>query len=541
MNRPMSRSPRRFLAALLAVCLASGASSAFAQDVHAQAKGEGGGPPQASRTEAGHPAARAADHGPAERAGERPGPGVLALLPPDSSAELQLATENGPLPYTATAGTLPLFGANGERIASIFYTAYVASNAPAGRPITFAFNGGPGASSAYLSLGLVGPKVVDFGPSGHDGANARLVDNPQSWLGFTDLVLIDPIGTGWSRTAKPEDAEKYYGVHADAQVMAKAIALYIARNNRGASPKYLLGESYGGFRTAKTTETLRQEQGIMVNGIIMVSPLIDGELIFRSNHLPLGASLLLPSVAAGELERRNAFSLDSLAEAERFARTEYLTTLAGPAPEGDAATAFYRRVAALTGLPVEVVAQNRGMLRDNAVKQLRRRDGDIISQYDAGLAAPDPYPESAAAHAPDPVLSGFTRAYGGAFVAYARDVLGFKTDMTYVLLANDIFGKWDWGHNGKQSASQANASDDIREALSLSPSFRVLIANGAADLVTPYAASRYVIDHLPPHLAGGRVSLKLYRGGHMFYTQAASRAAFAADARAFYAATEAPK
>lgn len=520
----MIRTTQHSLAAIVALCLTLGTP------LSAQDKSETGKPPpQASRTDANRPA----DH-PGDRSSDRAGGGVLALLPADAVTDQQLPTDRGPRPYTATAGTLPLFGTNGERIASIFYTAYVAKNAPANRPITFAFNGGPGAASAYLHLGLVGPKILDFGPSGRDGANAKLVDNPQSWLAFTDLVLIDPIGTGWSRTAKPEEAENYYGVRADAQVMAKAIALYVARNDRGSAPKYLLGESYGGFRAAKTTETLRQEQGILVDGVIMLSPLIEGPLVFGAKRFPLGASLMLPSLAAAELERRNAFTFEALADAEHFARTDYLAALAGPELEADAASAFYARVADFTGLPSDVVAHDRGFLRDDAIKQLRRRDGAVVSQYDAGLAAPDPYPESASERGPDPVLSGFTRAYGGAFAAYARNILGFKTDMTYVLLAEDISSKWDWGHH-KQSAAQASASDDIREALSLSPSFRLLIAHGVTDLVTPYAGSRYVVNHLPTRLAAGRITLKLYRGGHMFYTSPAARAAFAADARSFYA------
>lgn len=521
----MIRTARCSFAAILVLCLTFGTSPLVAQD-----KSDAGKPPpQASRTDAGHPADRGGD-----RSTDRPGGGLLALLPPDSITDQQLLTDRGPLLYTATAGTLPLFSPNGERIASIFYTAYIAKNAPANRPITFAFNGGPGAASAYLHLGLVGPKILDFGPSGRDGANAQLVDNPQTWLAFTDLVLIDPIGTGWSRTAKPEDAEKYYGVRADAQVMAKAIALYLARNDRGSAPKYLLGESYGGFRAAKTAETLRQEQGVLIDGMIMVSPLIEGPLVFGAKRFPLGASLMLPSLAAAELEHRNAFTFEALADAEHFARTDYLTTLAGPELDGDAAASFYGRVAELTGLPAEVIARDRGFLRDDAIKQLRRRDGAVISQYDAGLSAPDPYPESTSERGPDPVLSGFTRAFGGAFAGYARNILGFKTDMTYVLLAEDVSGKWDWGQH-KQSAAQASASDDIREALSLSPSFRLLIAHGVTDLVTPYAGSRYVVDHLPTSLAAGRVTLKLYRGGHMFYTSPAARAAFAVDARAFYA------
>ena len=159
------------------------------------------------------------------------GPGVLRLLPPDAVSDKEITVGTRKIAYTATAGTLSLFDQNGEKTAAVFYTAYVAKDGDAARrPITFAFNGGPGAASVYLNLGLAGPRIVDFGPDGRDGAAARLVDNPDSWLAFTDLVMIDPIGTGWSRTAKPDDAKNFWGVRSDASVLAKVIALYVAKN-----------------------------------------------------------------------------------------------------------------------------------------------------------------------------------------------------------------------------------------------------------------------------------------------------------------------
>src|SRR5271168_841354 len=161
------------------------------------------------------------------------GPGVLSLLPADSVTEHSIDTPTGKLAYTATAGTLSLFDQSGQRSAAIFYTAYVAkTDNAAARPVTFVFNGGPGAASAFLNLGLVGPRIAQFGMDGHDGANVHLVDNPDTWLAFTDLVLIDPIGTGWSRPAKPDGGNAFWGVRSDAQSMAKVIALYVSRNSR---------------------------------------------------------------------------------------------------------------------------------------------------------------------------------------------------------------------------------------------------------------------------------------------------------------------
>ena len=457
--------------------------------------------------------------------------GVLRLLPPDSVTEHAIDTPGGKLAYTATAGTLPLFDPSGEHKASVFYVAYRTHNTdPATRPVTFVFNGGPGAASAYLHLGLVGPRRLDFGASGRDGANAKLRDNPETWLAFTDLVMIDPIGTGWSRTAKPDDAGAYYGVRADAQVIAKVIALYLAHNSRAASPKYLLGESYGGYRAAKVARALQDDQGVVVAGILMVSPLLEGGLHFGA-AFALGCALQLPSIAASELEWRRAFTDEDQAKAERFAMTDYLTTLAGPPPKDDAGRAFYGRVAGLTGLPLNVVTKSNGCLRDDYLKSRRLAEGEVLSIYDATFASPDPFPESSRRRGADPVLEGFTRALGVALVGYARDELGFRTDMTYALLAGEVSGKWDWP-GGRNNAS---VSDDLRELLALTPSFRLFITHGYSDLVIPYAVSRYVVDHLPQSDEPDRVMLKLYRGGHMFYFRDDSRLAAYEDAKAFYA------
>ncbi|HZP74775.1 MAG TPA: carboxypeptidase [Pseudolabrys sp.] len=461
--------------------------------------------------------------------------GLLHLLPADSVTEHSLTTARGKITYTATAGTLALYDQSGEQSASVFYTAYVAKDAGANRPLTFVFNGGPGAASAFLHLGLVGPKILDFGPGARDAATAQLRDNPDTWLAFTDLVLIDPIGTGWSRTAKPDDAKGFWNVQQDANSIAKAIALYVAHNNRTGSPKYLFGESYGGFRAVKVARALQREQGIVVAGIVMLSPLLDGALTFGGDRYALGAALQFPSLAAAELERRGTFTPSALAEAEHFAMTDYLTTLAGPPPQGDKARAFYAQVARLTGLSADNVAQARGFISDAYAKEFRAADHKVVSIYDATFAVDDPFPEQRSSHGGDPILDGVVRAYSGAFAAYARNELGFKTEMTYTLLSSDVGGHWDWGHGGRQRADSEN---DIRVLLSFTPSFRLLIAHGYSDLVTPYGMTRYVLDHLPTIGAPNRVQLKLYRGGHMLYLDPASRKAFTDDAAAFLRAGE---
>jgi carboxypeptidase C (cathepsin A) len=239
----------------------------------------------------------------------------------------------------------------------------------------------------------------------------------------------------------------------------------------------------------------------------------------------LSAALQFPSFVATELERNKKFTPEVMAEAERFAVTEYLTTLVGPPPTGEKAEAFYGKIAQMTGLPANVVAQARGHVRSAYLRQLRAQ-GFQVSSYDATFMVPDPYPESDSRGVGDPVLDGFPRALSGMFVGYARDELGFKTDMTYTLLNGEISGKWDWGG----ARDRQGVSDDLRALLALDPSF-----HGRSDLVTPYGVARYVLDQLPlPIGTPERVRFKAYRGGHMFYFDADSRRAFSAEAKAFY-------
>ncbi|WP_442417773.1 S10 family peptidase [Pararhizobium capsulatum] len=477
----------------------------------------------------------------AQEAGDRqPKPtvsgGIFSLIPPDSVTEHSLKTDHEALPYTTTAGTLELFGQSGARAAKVFYTAHVARSAAINRPLTFVFNGGPGAASAYLHLGLFGPRILEFGRHQDDGTRPFLSDNPDSWLAFTDLVLIDPVGTGWSRAASNEDGKTFYGVRQDAESLAKVIALYTQKNGRVSSPKYLAGESYGGFRAAKVASALKDTQGILVSGVVMISPMIEGRFLWGADDDPLAAALQLPSLAAAYLERRNAFDPKLVNDAERFAMTDYLVSLAGPPLKGTSSDELYARVSALTGIPQQYVSGARGFVGDIYQKQSAGA-GRVVSPYDAGHSAVDAYPETATSQNDDPILDGFTRGYGAAFASYARDELGFRTDMTYILLNEDVNHEWKWsGGRGDESRVTASAATDIRDLLSVIPQFRVMVAHGYSDALTPYGFSKYVLDHLPPALVAGRVEIKLYRGGHMFYTSTAARKAFSEDARAFYSA-----
>ncbi|MCY1666396.1 S10 family peptidase [Rhizobium sp. SL86] len=462
--------------------------------------------------------------------------GLLSLLPANAVTEHTLETPDGALAYVATAGTVDLRGQDGQVAAKIFYTAYRLKDGPKERPLTFAFNGGPGAASAYLHLGLVGPKILSFTGDNADGSRPVLQDNPQSWLNFTDLVLIDPVGTGWSRATGDEEARRFFSVRQDAESLAKVIALYVQENERLSAPKFLLGESYGGFRAAKVALAMKNSQNMIPSGIIMVSPLMEGRFLFGADNDPLAAALQFPSLAAAELERQNRFDAERVREAERFAMTDYLVSLAGAWPQGPDAERLFQRIAGWTGLSEEIVQRTRGFVGDVYAKQAGG-SATIVSPYDAGTAVPDAYPEASYSRNDDPVLEGYTRAYGSAFAAYARDGLGFRTEMTYSLLNEEVNRRWEWnGGRGGDSRATASIATDLRDLLSTIPSFRLMVAHGYSDILTPYGMSRYVLDHLPPNLAANRTSLKLYRGGHMFYTREEDRSQMFRDAKAFYGA-----
>jgi carboxypeptidase C (cathepsin A) len=463
---------------------------------------------------------------------------LIALLPADSVTQHTVEVADRRLAYTATAGTLPVRNDKGEETALVYYTAYVQTGAkPADRPITFVFNGGPGAASAYLQLGLAGPVRLEFGGDGQnrgDGAQARLVDNAETWLDFTDLVFLDPVGTGYSVAVKPDEAAKqFWGVRQDADYLAKLVDLYLTRNGRTASPKYLLGESYGGLRAVKVARALQTNQGIILSGITMISPLIEARMLFGTEGDPLIAALCLSSYAAAELYRKGEFVPEKLDTIEHFALSEYLPTLAAKPPEGARAEAFYGRVADLIGLPVSLVAQYRGLVPVEAMtKHFRAEDHAIVSAYDATLAMPDPYPDSERGHHDDPILEGFTRAFASAFAGYARDQLGFKTELDYRLLAGDVNDKWDWRSTGP---ALPHGTEDLRQLLALDPSLTLTVAHGYTDLVTSYGISRYLLDHLPTIGDPKRIRLKLYPGGHMLYLNPDSRKALTADVRSVYA------
>lgn len=441
--------------------------------------------------------------------------------------------------FTATAATLPLTSAKGERQAGMFYVAYTRDGAAhETRPITFVFNGGPGASSAYLHIGALGPRIVDFGPDGQiPQPPGRLIDNPDSWLDLSDLVFIDSVGTGYSRANGTGDggAKRYWGIREDLRSIATFIDRYLGQTGRQVSPKYLVGESYGGLRAAALPQMLADDHDIAIAGIFLISPVLEFSLIAGDNRLALlPDALRLPSYAAVTLARTTTPTPEALAEAERFALGPYLTALAAGPRNAQVMRALYPEIARYTGLSETIVAQHEGRVPLGVfVKEAHRTDKLLISRYDGSVTAPDPYPESTGAQG-DALFDGLRTVLAHTMIDYLAGSLGVHTDLSYHLTNSEVVRQWNWRSGLSGREGYAGASDALRDVLAGNRGFKVVVAHGMTDLVTPYFTSRYVIDQLPPSLTTDRVTLNLYPGGHMMYLRAASRARLHADAARLY-------
>lgn len=479
---------------------------------------------------------------PQAQAPER-GTGILSLLPPTATSAHTITLAGKPVRYQATAGTLPLRDGSGTTTAAMFYTAYTADPASHERPVTFVFNGGPGAASAYLNLGGLGPRILSLAGDGTiPSPPARLADNPDSWLSFTDLVFVDPVGTGYSRAADPKDEEHFWGVKQDESAMAAFIRLYLERAGRMSSPVFLAGESYGGFRAALLARTLQQESGIGPSGVILISPALEFSFLYGDDDAAiLPTALTLPSLAAARMERAGLSGADlarRLADVEHFATSDYLADLA--AGRGAVPDRAVEQVADATGLSPDLVRRNFARISASVfIKEAGRATGTVLSRYDATVPGPDPDPASNAARGPDPVLDRTVPLWTSAMVDSLHTELGYATDVSYRLLNREISGRWDYGSTA-QNQGYAGVMDDLQRARVLNPRLGVLVANGRTDLVTPYLLSRYLVAQQPVLAGAQPIVIRVYEGGHMLYTRPASRRALARDAEALVAGTLKP-
>ncbi|MGX5849942.1 S10 family peptidase [Mesorhizobium sp. PL10] len=474
---------------------------------------------------------------------ERPAPtgGVLSLLPAPQTTSHSITIAGRKLDYQAKAGTLSLLSGKAEVTAEIFYVAYTlppAAGAEKARPITFVFNGGPGAASAYLHLGALGPRVIATGADGQFlPPPQKLIDNPDSWLDMTDLVFVDPVGTGYSREAPGQDTKDFWGISQDASSIGAFIRLYLAQNGRTGSPLFLAGESYGGFRAALLARTLQEDVGLSPNGIVLISPALEFTLVLPDEFQPLHWALELPSLAAVRLRGEGVGGealREKLAEVEKYALGDYLAALTGGLEQGGRLAS--QRVAEITGLPLDLVQRNFARIPTALfAREFQRTGGKVLSPYDGTVATADIAPESARSAGPDPVLDRSVPALTSAFVGYVSSELNFRTDVSYRLLNGDVTHNWDYGGSRQ---GYAGVMDDLQRARSLNPALGVVIVNGYTDLVTPYLASRYLVNQLPTLANAKPIRLDVVEGGHMMYFRPDGRRALKDAASALYQATQ---
>lgn len=451
------------------------------------------------------------------------------------------------LDYTATTGVVEVATRDEKARGEVFFTAYTRDGASAQtRPVTFVFNGGPGAASAYLHLLALGPRILALGAEGTiPPPPARLVENPQTWLSFTDLVFIDPIGTGFSQATPPEDAEsrdggaeRFWDLERDLDAVAEFIRLHLTRSQRWQSPKFLVGESYGGFRAAALPARLADHPGIRLNGVVLVSPVLEfNYLEFGAYRLQPWASILPAYAATARYHGKTEGSRDveSLAaEVEAFASGAYLPwLLQDEIGEDDPEFATLVRY---LGLPESEVARMQGRVsRTTFAKMLLRDSRQVISLYDSTIAGPDPHPGSSRLRGQDPVLDGLTAPLTTAFNSYIRDELAYETDRAYRVLNPEVSRNWNWQSGGRARPRAPGAADSLKEAMALNRGLKVFIVHGHYDLVTPPLASRLVVQQmrLAPALRRN-LTFETYAGGHMPYTHESARAALFEDARSFF-------
>ena len=461
-------------------------------------------------------------------------------LPARVSTHHTMGLNEHRLDYEAVAETLPVTDAKGNTTASIFTVSYLTDDENgSARPVSFVFNGGPGAASVFLHLGALGPQILQTPENGAvPTPPVRLVDNPATWLGFTDLVFVDPVGTGFSHgKGKEENPDKpFWDVRADIASLGSVIRLWLTRHQRWTSPVWLVGESYGGFRAAAMAQSLPHDVDVIVKGLVLVSPALDLSALHQTERDLLAAAFVLPSYAA-TAAIYDAASGGGLAEAERFALSDYLVGLAGLNGQPAASNPFIARVAQIAGVPPDIVRRYRGRIpRQIFAREVRRSQGEVVSVYDSTIVAPAG-PEGGGG-AGDPVLQPAAAAYGTAFNTYLADVLGVHTDQPYRVLPHDVSQQWNWDGE-RQHGTDGLAMSSLEAAFLEHPATKVLIVNGRYDLVTPYLSSRWLVDQLEiPATTRSTIQLRVYDGGHMVYMRPASRSLLAHDAAELYGADE---
>ncbi len=447
--------------------------------------------------------------------------------------------------------------------AEIFYVSYVARG-DGDRPVMFVFNGGPGASSAFLHMGVVGPQRVAFPANGAlPQMPPRLVPNDESWLAFTDLVFIDPVGTGFSRVIDGDgkDAEagkkdggdrgdagggkEYFGYKRDLESLCEAMGRWLSAHGRWGSPVLIAGESYGGYRVGRMVRMLQETAGIGLSGAVLISPALEISALTPTDYDVLGWVDLLPTMAMTAVHhgRSRAFAPGTapetvLAEAESFATGDYAILLTRgasmPAAERER---ILGRLADLVGLPADLVARAEGRITMGVfARELLRDERKVLGLYDTTVTATDPFPDREEFAGADPTLAGMDPVYMTAINRHLRSDIGVETDREYMLLSEEVNASWRNDAPEHFFSPPVGATDDFRYGMALNPYLKAFITHGRYDLVTPYYASDRLrnLMRLDPDMAS-RLTVRHFDGGHMFYAWEDSRRAFTAAIAAFVA------
>jgi carboxypeptidase C (cathepsin A) len=457
----------------------------------------------------------------------------LPPFPADKTVRETTTVDGRKLAYDATVGSLPVLDDKGKTIADVMFIAYTVPGKD--RPVTFALNGGPGASSVYLNLGALGPKRVQFGAEGNSPSDpASAIDNPGTWLDFTDLVFIDPVGTGFSRARVSEDEakKKFYSTAADIDYLSRIIYDWLVKNGRLTSKKYLVGESYGGFRGPRITHTLQTRLGVAMNGLVLVSPYLDPSASDNGDLSPLPWMLTLPSIAAANLERQGKLSDAAMADIVAYTRGDYVTDLLKGRSDPQATERIVTRVTALSGLDPAFVRRSGGRLETQAfLREVFRAEGKLGSRYDSNVTGWDPFPFSPEQRTNDPILDAIIAPTTTAMVDFITRTVGWKYSARYNALSYEVNRLWE---RGGEEANKGSV-EQLRQSVAVDSKLQVLIVHGWGDLSCPFMASKLIVDQMPLMGDPNRVQVKEYPGGHMFYSRGDSQAALRRDVMKVYA------
>ncbi|MEO0438394.1 MAG: carboxypeptidase [Pseudomonadota bacterium] len=468
-----------------------------------------------------------------------PAPELLHFV---SEGRVQIEGKN--IDYTATAGTLEMKDDEGKPVAHFGYTAYVRAGANgAERPIMFAYNGGPGSASMWLHMGILGPQrtVVNDTEFTTEGPFRR-VNNEFSVLDKADLVMIDPVGTGFSRPVGEAKGEDFWGVDNDIKSVANFIARYISDNGRWSSPKYLLGESYGGIRSGGVAYRLLTSHSIALNGVILVSPYMDfiaGQAGIK-NDLPYINYFTTYAATAwyhDAIEDKPESLTEFLASADAFAKEVYAPVLLkGHRASNEERQEVLEGMHRFTG--ISVAYWDRADMRvdeQTFAKEVLRDRRKTVGRIDSRFVG-DSINYNAQTFQYDPFFPAVGPAFMATFNDYYREVLGVKTDRTYVGSAG-LYRSWDQRHAQPGSSYKIpvpNTAVDLAYAMVQNPHMRVLVQQGYYDMATPFGAAEYFIDHIDlPLELRGNLTMELYEAGHMMYLHPESLAKYRKDLAAF--------